>query len=89
MRLFDVVKEMKKNDLLRHLIAAGFIGSKASTWFDIVVRYEEEVIKHPNKKRIFIAQDIAQEFGVEQTTVYRARKIMLSDLQNSANDCSS
>jgi hypothetical protein len=85
MQIFDLIKELKDEGLLTNMVRCGLIGSKASTYFDIVEAYEEKIKRSPSSSKTMICFDVANMFKVEVTTVYRARKLMKSDLQSRAN----
>jgi transcription initiation factor TFIID subunit TAF12 len=83
-RIFDLLKELRDQGVLTNLVRAGLIGSKAVVYFEMTEQFEEEVRRKPNVPKTIVTANVAERFKVEVTTVYRARKIMLSNLQQSA-----
>lgn len=88
MRIFDVIQQLRDQGILIHLVRAGLIGSKAVLYFEMTEQFEQEVQRKKSTPKTIVTAIVAERFKVEVTTVYRARKIMLSnvgsDLQCSA-----
>lgn len=76
MLTYDLILRIKEDGTLTQLIRSGIVSYKVTVYAKIYGRIEHLQVrrKRLNKKQLIV--QVANEFGVHPTTVYRAVKLM-------------
>ena len=85
----DIIKELRSSGADKILVRAGLLSTKAGLYFEINEALERKEQKRTRTPVLTLIQEVADEFRVGQTTVYRAKALMRSKpemiLQSSEN----
>ena len=84
MRVSDLLRKLEEEDKLKQLVNAGVVSTTVLYYYEIVKLLEEKAAKRKRARKLTLVSEVAQEFRVEQTTVYRARSFMAKELGNFA-----
>jgi Fe2+ or Zn2+ uptake regulation protein len=83
-QVYNEIKRLKENGSLPKLISVGLISPKASTYFDITERVNNQAERHRRTSNKIIISQVATEFRCSETTIYRALKTMRKPLHTPA-----
>lgn len=80
-RVSDIIGHLKSEGTLTGLVKAGAFSSTVATYYAINERLREKSQRKRTPKHQIISS-VAEEFRVDASTVYRAKKMMTTILQN-------
>ena len=81
----DIIKELRSSGADKILVRAGLLSTKAGLYFEINEALERKEQKRTRTPVLTLIQEVADDFRVGQTTVYRAKALMRSNLQSIEN----
>lgn len=76
MRVSELLRKLDEQDSLKPLVSAGVVSTTVLNYFHIAERLEEKSKKSKRANKMRIITEVAHEFKVEQTTIYRAKAFM-------------
>lgn len=76
MRVCDLLRQLDEQENLSPLIETGVVSTTILNYYRINTRLEEKEKKSKRVTRMGVITEVASEFNVEQTTIYRARALM-------------
>ena len=82
--IYDEIRRLKESGSLPRLVSAGLLSPKASTYFDISERVSAKTIRLTRTSHKMIVSQVACEFRVSTSTIYRALNVMRKPLHTSA-----
>lgn len=75
-RVSDLLAKLEAEGSLQELVKAGVVSTTVLSYYEIVKLLEEKAAKRKRARKLTLVSEVANEFKVEQTTVYRARVLM-------------
>lgn len=75
-RVSDLLRKLEAEGSLQELVKAGVVSTTVLSYYEIVKLLEEKAAKRKRARKLTLVSEVAHEFRVEQTTVYRARLLM-------------
>lgn len=76
MLTYDLIIKIKDDGTLLQLVRSGIISAKVTTYAEIYGRLEALRIRRKRTSKKQLILQVADEYGIHPTTVYRAVKVM-------------
>lgn len=81
MQTYELIIKIREDGTLLQLVRSGIISSKVTVYADIYGRVEALRVRRKRASKKQLILQVAEEYGIHPTTVYRAVKLMRHPVQ--------